>query len=114
MSPLLNSDINVALYCLCYRKNIRQFLGEEDLHQNAHILVVTPAISKGSAQLFITAITEQHLQECAIREGDIDFDRIMPLFASYEGTWVPEIWRGHIDKGKGFIQALIRLKKYDI
>jgi N-acetylneuraminate synthase len=50
----------------------------------------------------------------AIGEGDIDFDRIMPLFASYEGTWVPEIWRGHVHKGKGFIQALVRLRQYDI
>jgi sugar phosphate isomerase/epimerase len=50
----------------------------------------------------------------AIGDWDIDFDRIMPLFASYEGTWVPEIWRGHIQKGKGFIQALVRLREYDI
>lgn len=50
----------------------------------------------------------------AIGEGDIDFTSVMPLFSSYEGTWVPEIWRGHIQKGKGFIQALIRLKQYDI
>ncbi len=49
-----------------------------------------------------------------IGEGDIDFDRIMPLFNDYEGTWVPEIWRGHLHRGRGFIEALNRLKKYDI
>jgi hypothetical protein len=38
----------------------------------------------------------------------------MPLFAGYEGTWVPEVWRGHVNKGKGFIEALIRLRQYDI
>ena len=50
----------------------------------------------------------------AIGEGDIDFARIMPLFADYEGTWVPEIWRGHLNGGQGFLEALIKLKKYDI
>jgi len=49
-----------------------------------------------------------------IGEGDIDFDAIMPLFAEYQGTWVPEIWRGHLQKGKGFIEALNRLKSYDL
>jgi N-acetylneuraminate synthase len=49
-----------------------------------------------------------------IGEGDINFDRIMPLFADYQGTWVPEIWRGHLHRGKGFIEALIKLRKYDL
>ena len=49
-----------------------------------------------------------------IGEGDIDFARIMPLFADYEGTWVPEIWRGHLNRGQGFLEALIKLKEYDI
>lgn len=50
----------------------------------------------------------------AIGEGDIDFEKIMPLFADYEGSWVPEIWRGHLQKGKGFIEALMRLKEYGL
>ena len=49
-----------------------------------------------------------------IGEGDINFDAIMPLFADYEGTWVPEIWRGHLQKGKGFTEALSRLRKYHL
>jgi len=49
-----------------------------------------------------------------IGEGDIDFENVMPLFADYEGTWVPEIWRGHLHGGRGFLQALIRLRQYDI
>jgi N-acetylneuraminate synthase len=49
-----------------------------------------------------------------IGEGDIDFKRIMPLFADYQGTWVPEIWRGHLNEGRGFIEALIALKKFNV
>ena len=49
-----------------------------------------------------------------IGEGDIDFEKIMPLFADYEGSWVPEIWRGHLHKGKGFVEALSKLRNYDL
>jgi len=49
-----------------------------------------------------------------IDEGDIDFAKIMPLFADYQGTWVPEIWRGHLQNGKGFIEALTKLRKYNL
>ncbi len=46
-----------------------------------------------------------------IGEGDVDFDAVMPLFSDYQGTWVPEIWRGHLHGGRGFLEALDRLKK---
>ncbi len=49
-----------------------------------------------------------------IGEGDIDFDNIIPLFDEYQGTWVPEIWRGHLNKGKGFIKALSKLSGYNL
>jgi N-acetylneuraminate synthase len=49
-----------------------------------------------------------------IGEGDIDFEKIMHLFNDYTGTWVPEIWRGHLHKGKGFLEALHKLKRYDL
>ncbi len=45
-----------------------------------------------------------------IGEGDIDLEKVMPLFAEYKGTWVPEVWRGHLDNGQGFLTALERLK----
>ena len=45
-------------------------------------------------------------------EGDIDLDNILPLFKGFKGTWVPEIWRGHLNQGQGFLQALAFLEKY--
>ncbi|MCB2214757.1 N-acetylneuraminate synthase family protein [Desulfofustis glycolicus] len=39
-------------------------------------------------------------------EGDIAMDEILPMLAGFQGTWVPEIWRGHLDNGKGFVRAL--------
>ena len=49
-----------------------------------------------------------------IGEGDIDLAAVMPLFAGYQGSWVPEIWRGHLNKGQGFIEALTRLSKWQL
>ena len=48
----------------------------------------------------------------AIGEGDIDFGSVMPLFADYEGSWVPEIWRGHLHGCRGFVRALNKLAQY--
>ncbi|OPX36704.1 MAG: hypothetical protein B1H11_07025 [Desulfobacteraceae bacterium 4484_190.1] len=45
-------------------------------------------------------------------EGDIDLKKILPLFREFKGTWVPEIWRGHLDRGRGFRKALAFLSKY--
>ncbi|MBU3952439.1 MAG: N-acetylneuraminate synthase family protein [Proteobacteria bacterium] len=48
-----------------------------------------------------------------IHEGDMDFDRIMPLLSDYRGSWVPEIWRGHQNNARGFLIALERMGKYN-
>ena len=47
-------------------------------------------------------------------EGDINLEKIIPLFREYNHTWVPEIWRGHLDGGQGFLTALKRLAKYEL
>ena len=47
-------------------------------------------------------------------EGDINCEQILPLFNNYTGTWVPEIWRGHLNRGKGFIQALEFLQDFGL
>ena len=45
-----------------------------------------------------------------IGEGDVPFDRLLPIVNGYQETWVPEIWQGHLDGGRGFITALERLQ----
>lgn len=49
-----------------------------------------------------------------IGEGDIDFDRVMPLFSDYRDSWVPEIWRGHLQNGKEFLKAMRLLSRYSL
>lgn len=45
-------------------------------------------------------------------EGDIALNKILPLFRAFKGTWVPEIWRGHLNNGQGFLEALDYLQDY--
>lgn len=45
-------------------------------------------------------------------DGDIDLESVMPVFNGFKGTWVPEVWRGHLNDGRGFLKALEYLKRY--
>lgn len=45
-------------------------------------------------------------------DGDIDLDHVMPALSDYKGSWVPEIWRGHLNHGRGFLKAIAILSKY--
>jgi N-acetylneuraminate synthase len=47
-----------------------------------------------------------------IGEGEIDFDRLSPLFAEFDGPVVTEIWRGHERDGEGFKEAAEKLLQY--
>ncbi|MBF0200686.1 MAG: N-acetylneuraminate synthase family protein [Desulfamplus sp.] len=45
-------------------------------------------------------------------EGDIDLERVMPIFSDYMDSWVPEIWRGHLNGARGFLKAIDILSRY--
>ncbi len=47
-----------------------------------------------------------------IGEGDVDWPAIAEIFRDYHGTITPEIWQGHLERGKGFLLALERLSQY--
>jgi len=47
-----------------------------------------------------------------ISEGEIDWNKIREIFRNYKYGWIPEIWRGHQQEGRGFFIALERLAKY--
>lgn len=47
-----------------------------------------------------------------IGEGDIDWDRILPLYEDLDGPIITEIWRGHEKRGSGFKKAARRLAEY--
>ena len=47
------------------------FFREENIEQSAYLVTITPAIWKSIMQFFITAITEEQLQEGQVGKGDI-------------------------------------------
>lgn len=44
-----------------------------------------------------------------IGEGDVDFKVFFDVFREYGGTWIPEVWLGHVNRNEGFRTALRRL-----
>jgi len=47
-----------------------------------------------------------------ISDGEIDWNKIKEIFENYKYGWIPEIWRGHQQEGRGFFLALEKLAKY--
>ena len=47
-----------------------------------------------------------------IDDGMIDFPKLFSLFKDYKYAIIPEIWRVHLNNGKGFLIGLERLAKY--
>ncbi|WP_293030648.1 N-acetylneuraminate synthase family protein [Natronococcus sp.] len=44
-----------------------------------------------------------------IGDGEIDFERLMPVYDDFDGPIITEIWRGHERRGTGFKEAAERL-----
>jgi N-acetylneuraminate synthase len=40
-----------------------------------------------------------------IGDGEIDFERLKPVFKDFDGSVITEIWRGHENQGEGFKKA---------
>jgi sialic acid synthase SpsE/sugar phosphate isomerase/epimerase len=90
---------HAALYCNAKEKDLSRFIQElKPVIRHIHFADAYGLDGEG----------------VQIGEGDIDFERIMPIFLDFNGTWVPEIWRGHLHNGKGFLEALSLLKNYNL
>jgi len=47
-----------------------------------------------------------------IGDGEINWERLMPVFEDFDGPIITEIWRGHEKRGQGFKLAANRLQQY--
>ena len=111
----IDSD-EIADLCLTTGINICFDLSHAALYCNANAMdlkIFIAALKPFIRHIHISDAYGLDGEGVQIGEGDIDFDEIMPLFSDYKGTWVPEIWRGHLHGGQGFHLALQRLEKYD-
>ena len=68
-------------------------------------------------EVLLPYISHLHLSDAAgldgeglqIGEGTIDWEKFFSIAHGYQGTMIPEIWRGHQRGGEGFIIAINRL-----
>ncbi len=44
-----------------------------------------------------------------IGQGEIDFQAFFRAYAEYSGSWIPEVWLGHVNGNKGALTAIERL-----
>jgi N-acetylneuraminate synthase len=71
----------------------------------------------GYAERVLPFVRHLHISDAAgvsgeglqIGEGDINFTELLPLLAHSNASFVPEIWQGHQQQGRGFRIALERL-----
>lgn len=52
--------------------------------------------------------TQEGLQ---LGDGCIDFDHLFQIIGSIDAGFIPEIWQGHLNNGKGFYTALAKIEK---
>ena len=52
--------------------------------------------------------TQEGLQ---LGDGDLDFEHLFKILNSIDSGFVPEIWQGHLNNGKGFKTALLKIEK---
>lgn len=70
-------------------------------------------------RVLLPYIRHLHLSDAAgldgeglqIEEGNIDWVHFFQVLGDYQGTMIPEIWRGHQRQGEGFLIAIQRLSK---
>lgn len=90
---------HAALYCNAKEKDLADFI--QTVRQRIHHIHFADGYGLDG-------------EGVQLGEGEIDLDRILPLFSEYRGTWVPEIWRGHLNRGEGFQEALAFLARHDL
>jgi sialic acid synthase SpsE/sugar phosphate isomerase/epimerase len=79
-------------------------------HAGISILDFTKTVLNHVRYLHISdakGITHEGLQ---IGEGEINFPALFALLANINPGFIPEIWQGHLDNGKGFRDAMQRIE----
>ena len=66
-------------------------------------------ISEISNYLHVSDASGLDQEGLPIGNGSIDFKFVQKIFADKNMRYIPEIWQGHLDSGKGFWKALSKL-----
>jgi sialic acid synthase SpsE/sugar phosphate isomerase/epimerase/CBS domain-containing protein len=104
---------------------IRQFIDETKLgfcYDTSHALLYCNSINQSLSEYTknIQSLTRHlHIADAVgttqeglqIGEGNIDFDHLFEILNSVDSGFIPEIWQGHLNNGKGFCKALHKIEK---
>jgi N-acetylneuraminate synthase len=87
-------------HALLYCNSINQTLSEytKNIHSLTRHLHIADA----------AGTTQEGLQ---LGQGNIDFDHLFEVLNSVDSGFIPEIWQGHLNNGKGFHDALSKIEK---
>jgi sialic acid synthase SpsE/sugar phosphate isomerase/epimerase len=80
-------------------------------HANVSLDSFAKDLSESVRHLHISdgaGTTQEGLQ---LGEGDLDFEHLFKILNSIDSGFVPEIWQGHLNNGKGFRTALLKIEK---
>jgi sialic acid synthase SpsE/endonuclease IV len=78
---------------------------------NLKLNTFTKNMSKFTRHLHIAdgaGTTQEGLQ---LGDGCIDFEHLYQIIGSIDAGFIPEIWQGHLNNGKGFHQALGKIER---
>ena len=101
-------------------KEIDQFCQESGLgicYDTSHALLqcnlakqtlnkFTRTIHKHVRHLHISDASGTTQEGLQLGSGNIDFNHLFEIFHSIDTGFIPEIWQGHLNEGKGFKKAL--------
>ena len=71
----------------------------------------TQNILKNIEYLHISDAAKLYQEGLQIGDGEIDFKMFFNLVKNLNVKFVPEIWNGHLEDGKGFKQAIYEIEK---
>ena len=66
---------------------------------------------KLSQYLHISDAAKLYQEGLQIGEGEIDFKMFFNLVKNLKVNFVPEVWIGHLDNGRGFKEAMYQIEK---
>ena len=78
---------------------------------NKDFRIFTKKILNHIEYLHISDAAKSYEEGLQIGEGEIDFRDFFTIIKNIDASFVPEIWNGHLEKGKGFKLAMERINQ---
>lgn len=71
----------------------------------------TKDISKYVRHLHVSDAAGTTQEGLQLGTGEIDFEHLFEIFHNVDSGFIPEIWQGHLNRGRGFKDALVKIEE---